>query len=70
MNALIPAAMARRTMGRMLAKDLGDGRYAAELTLAGINFRPLQPPDRYVVARRGTPRLAYGRRAGMRWAAV
>jgi len=25
-------------------------------------------PDRRVVARRGTPRLAYGRRAGIRWA--
>src|SRR5207302_3904222 len=24
-------------------------------------------PDRRVVARRGTPRLAYGRRAGIRW---
>src|SRR5438477_3156132 len=27
-------------------------------------------PGRRVVGRRGTPRLAYGRRAGMRWAAV
>jgi hypothetical protein len=29
MNALIPAAMARRLMASMLAKNPGDGRYAA-----------------------------------------